>query len=146
MNCSYKSLIIAACPDGWVWNPDMSKCYYLLEEYVTWNEANDMCVALDPDGVATLTSIRSEEENNYIVQYIVLYIDNTWIGGNDEAEEGTWRWVNLNMRVNKFTSSYCCSSLLPQLTLIILTIYRRSRKKRKIHSTTAFTLTSTVPA
>ena len=55
---------------------------------MTWNEANDMCKALDPDGVATLTSVRSQEENDY-VQSLLSY--NSWIGGTDEAEEGTWR-------------------------------------------------------
>ena len=84
-------LIIAACPDGWVWNPDMSKCYYRIDEGVTWTEANDMCKALDPDGVATLTSVRSQEENDYVWSLLTLGSHNLWIGGTDEAEEGTWR-------------------------------------------------------
>ena len=57
---------------------------------MTWNQANDMCKALDPDGVATLTSVRSQEENDY-VQSLTLGLYNPWIGGTDEAEEGTWR-------------------------------------------------------
>ena len=71
---------------------------------MTWSEANDMCKALDQDdGLATLTSIRSQEENNYIKLLYFGY--DPWIGGTDEKDEGVWRWVNLNMRVSKFTSS-----------------------------------------
>ena len=45
-------------------------------------------MALDPDGVATLTSIRSQAENDYVFSLISRY---TWIGGNDKTVEGVWR-------------------------------------------------------
>ena len=48
-----------------------------------------MCAALDPDGVATLTSVRSQEENDYV--FSLIYYVNLWLGGTDEAEEGVWR-------------------------------------------------------
>ena len=47
-----------------------------------------MCAALDPEGKATLTSIRSLEENDYILS-LIPYV--SWIGGTDAAEEGVWR-------------------------------------------------------
>ena len=89
--------ILSVCFDGWRWNPDFSKCYYYLNENVqrTWNETNEKCAALDPEGVATLTSVRSREEHNYIRSMIDTWV---WIGGTDEAEEATWRWVKLNRR------------------------------------------------
>ena len=48
-----------------------------------------MCAALDPEGKATLTSIRSKEENDYILQNLTRYV--SWIGGTDAAEDGVWR-------------------------------------------------------
>ena len=48
-----------------------------------------MCTALDPDGEATLTSVRSQEENDFIT--VLGY--NGWIGGTDQDEEGIWRCV-----------------------------------------------------
>ena len=87
-NDGIQIVIISACPDGWEVNLEMSKCYYYIDEDMNWSEANDMCTALDPDGVATLTSIRSQAENDYVFSLISRY---TWIGGNDKTVEGVWR-------------------------------------------------------
>ena len=90
------SVILSVCPDGWEWKSEFSKCYYHLYDVKrTWNDAKESCAAIDPDGVATLTSVRSQEENNFLQSLISGY---DWIGGTDEAVEGVWRWVNLNMR------------------------------------------------
>ena len=82
-------VIISACPDAWDVNLDLGKCYYYIDEGMTWSKANDMCAALDPDGVATLTSIRSQAENDYVFSFI----DGSqfWIGGTDEDVEDEWR-------------------------------------------------------
>merc|ERR1712117_66568 len=88
--CSKPIVTQNPCPDGWEWNPNLSKCYYIIYTYTTWSEANVMCAALDPEGKATLTSIRSMEENDYILS-LISYV--SWIGGTDAAEEGVWRWV-----------------------------------------------------
>ena len=89
-------MIISACPDGWEWKPEFSKCYYIIHDYMNWYEANDACMALDPDGQATLSSVKSQEEMVYITSLIHdIY---SWIGGTDEAEEGVWRWVNLRSK------------------------------------------------
>ena len=87
-------ILSADCPDGWEVKPEFGKCYYVIE-YVTWSEANERCAALDPDSKATLTSILSPEENNYV--FSSLTDSNVWIGGTDQVEEGVWRWVNLNL-------------------------------------------------
>ena len=93
---SLVTLIPSACPDGWMQKSEFSKCYYHLYDVKrTWNGAKESCAAIDPDGVATLTSVRSQEENNFLHSLIDTW---TWIGGTDEAVEGVWRWVNLNTR------------------------------------------------
>jgi len=79
-----------SCPDGWEWNPDTRKCYYLIDEDMSWTEANEMCIALDPE--AALTSILSQDENDFIQSFTNGAA--SWIGGNDIAEEGVWRWVD----------------------------------------------------
>ena len=71
----------------WECNTDFKKCYYYLNETMTWLEANGMCRVLDP--TAALTSINSLEENTYISS--LLTGSRTWLGGNDEAVEGVWR-------------------------------------------------------
>ena len=82
-------ILSADCPDGWELKPEFGKCYYLINKVVYWSEANEMCAALDPDGVATLASVRSREENDYV--FSLIYYVNIWLGGTDEAEEGVWR-------------------------------------------------------
>ena len=85
-------VIISACPDGWEVNLDMSKCYYYIKVPVTWNEAYERCTALDPDRMATLTSVRSQAENDFVFSLIPInYGYSPWIGGTDEDEEGVWR-------------------------------------------------------
>ena len=64
---------------------------------MTWNEANEQCLALDPDSKATLTSVRSQEEDNFILENVMSDTLLYWIGGTAECPEGIWRWVNLNV-------------------------------------------------
>ena len=73
---------------------------------MTWTEANEKCAKLDPDGVATLTSVRSKEENDYVDSLMVPYTRAQWIGGTDKAVEGDWRWVddNSSLMDGSFTS------------------------------------------
>ena len=87
--------ITSDCPDGWVLNRELGKCYYLIDDYYTWYEANNFCMALDSE--ASLTSVRSEQENRYVWSLIPILSIGAWIGGSDEAEENVWRWVNLKI-------------------------------------------------
>ena len=82
-------VIISACPDGWEVKPELGKCYYYIDNFLTWSEANLACKALDPDGVATLTSIRSQAENYYVFS-LISYLS-IWLSGTDFLEEGVWR-------------------------------------------------------
>ena len=81
---------------------------------MSWYEANDACMALDPEGQATLSSVKSQEENEYIHSFGY----NLWLGGTDEAEEGVWRWVN-------FRSKKCHS-------LVIVTYTQGERSLKSI--------------
>ena len=84
--------ILSDCPEGWELKPEFSKCYYFINEAMPWNDANEACMALD--GKATLTSVQSQEENDYLQS---LFEDFVWTGGSDAAEEGVWRWVNYSL-------------------------------------------------
>ena len=83
-------IFFSDCPIGWELKPEFGKCYYHILEGVTWSEANARCAALDPDTVATLTSVRSQEENDYIFS-LIDGGSYTWMGGTDSFEEGVWR-------------------------------------------------------
>ena len=39
---------------------------------MTWNEANHACMELDPDDEATLTSVESKEENDFILSLLEI--------------------------------------------------------------------------
>ena len=89
---------ISACLDGWVCIPKFNKCYCIVQEnsiwgkeYVTWPDANKACMAADPDGKATLTSVLSYEENDFIFRNLSGSTYGLWLGGNDRSVEGVWR-------------------------------------------------------
>merc|ERR1719323_2186383 len=69
---------------------------------MNWSEANDMCAALDTDKVATLTSIRSQAENDIVISLM----GGGWIGGNDQDAEGEWRWVEDGSLVDDGSGSF----------------------------------------
>ena len=95
-------MIISACPERWEWKPEFSKCYYVIQKTMTWYEANDACMALDPDGQATLSSVKTQEENDYIQSLPLIFGYYAWLGGTDQAEEDVWRWVNLCVHQRPF--------------------------------------------
>jgi hypothetical protein len=41
-----------------------------------------------------LVTITSEEENLFVRSLVVDATLQSWLGGSDEAEEGTWRWLD----------------------------------------------------
>merc|ERR1712117_531845 len=92
----------ADCPDGWEVKPEFGKCYYYIDEGMTWSEANNMCKAFDLDGVATLTAVRSQAENDYVFSLM----GGGWIGGTDQDEEGVWRWVEDGSLVDDGSGSF----------------------------------------
>ena len=97
---SLVTFILSACPDDWMAKSEFSKCYYYLNDVKrTWSDAKERCAEIDPDGEATLVSVRSQEENDFVFSLMSGY---SWIGGTDEAAEGVWRWVNLYMRAMRY--------------------------------------------
>ena len=81
-------ILSADCPGGWKCEQDLGKCYCFIADYMNWSEANDMCAALDTNKEATLASIRSQAENDFVFSLISY---TTWLGGNDRDVEGEWR-------------------------------------------------------
>ena len=64
---------------------------------MTWSEANARCAALADK--ATLVSIRSTAENDYVFQllwYNTTDINDAWIGGKNAG--GTFRLVNVQIQ------------------------------------------------
>ncbi|XP_023190792.1 ladderlectin-like [Xiphophorus maculatus] len=58
---------------------------------MSWAKAERLCLSLD----GHLASMRSTNEYNFIRELIVTESGRdtqTWVGGFDSAEEGTWMW------------------------------------------------------
>ena len=83
-------IFYSACRN-WMCQQDFGKCYRCSCDIysLSWNEAKARCAAIDPNGLATLASVRSQREHDYIVSIG----GGGWIGGTDKAAEGVWRWV-----------------------------------------------------
>ena len=70
--------------------PAFQKCYYFIDDRLTWDQANAKCGNLSAG--ATLTSIGSKNENNFINSIIsTVSRPYVWVGGTDAIVEGTWR-------------------------------------------------------
>ena len=86
------------CPRDWEWRPELQKCYYIIEEKSTWDDANAKCGNLSAN--ASLTSIGSEKENNYIASLVHIINDAAggghhypWVGGKFTATRELY-WVD----------------------------------------------------
>ena len=78
----------ACCPDGWVaYN---NKCYRVFFDQYEWGTAENICVN-QYDG--HLASPSTDSEHNFVNTYVLGgHNFGVWVGGNDIAAEGTWRW------------------------------------------------------
>jgi len=64
---------------------------YVSHEKISWKDANAAADTMTYYGLqGYLATIRSEEEQEFIY---LKTLGTGWIGGSDEAEEGTWEWV-----------------------------------------------------
>ena len=78
----------SGCQAGdWQCEQDLGKCYCKYSERVSWNEAKERCASIDPNGLATLASVRSQRENDVISSFRWY----SWIGGTAKEAEGVWR-------------------------------------------------------
>lgn len=65
--------------------------YDYVEGDFTWSEARDMAASMVHDGLhGYLTTITSEEENNFIADNLFHM---GFLGGSDAEVEGDWKWV-----------------------------------------------------
>ncbi|XP_072038798.1 uncharacterized protein [Amphiura filiformis] len=80
---------VGDCPSGWHFNPANQYCYYIDgNAELQYDEARDKCVA---DG-GFLTSILSQDEQDFLNGLTSSTNKLFWIGLTDRAIEGTWVW------------------------------------------------------
>ncbi len=63
--------------------------YAIITESLSWRDAEAAC---EEEG-GYLAVITTQEESDYIMGLIPNHYPKLWIGGTDEAEEGSWHWV-----------------------------------------------------
>jgi len=77
----------ASCPAGW--RKCGNKCFYFggQERVGGYASATLKCMDLNPR--ARLASIKSKEENDFVLANMQI---SSYIGGTDKQVEGEWRW------------------------------------------------------
>lgn len=63
--------------------------YQRIDTSMTWSNAKTYCENLE-GYLATLTS---QPENDFVYSTVGIPQTDIWLGGTDEAVEGTWQWV-----------------------------------------------------
>ncbi|XP_058849535.1 C-type lectin domain family 4 member E-like [Acipenser ruthenus] len=82
------------CPEKWM--QFNGKCYYFSTDNMNWNSSRDNCTSMG----GHLVIIESEAEQDFILSKTGS--KEYWIGLNDQAIEGQWRWVdNTTLNPNK---------------------------------------------
>uniref|UniRef100_W5NAN5 C-type lectin domain-containing protein n=1 Tax=Lepisosteus oculatus TaxID=7918 RepID=W5NAN5_LEPOC len=80
------------CPDHW--ELFRRKCYFFSSDKESWGTSRDICASAG----GSLVIIKSQEEQKFLTsklaEQIRSYDDSYWIGLNDLAAEGSWRWVD----------------------------------------------------
>lgn len=80
--------------EGDVYNPGNKHVYqvvYAGGEGINWDDARQAAEAMEYGGVSGyLATVTSQEEHDFISSRIS---QTGWIGANDSANEGVWRWV-----------------------------------------------------
>jgi len=65
------------------------RCAYFFNTAVIWTEADAACRSKG----LRLIAVASDAETNEIVAWISTQQNATWVGLNDQAEEGTFAWI-----------------------------------------------------
>lgn len=73
---------------GVVYDASSGSYYKVYTTAVTWTQAKAAAISVG----GHLAVITSSSENSFIVSSVGISTD-SWIGGTDEASEGTWVWV-----------------------------------------------------
>lgn len=80
------------CGPGALLAPD-ARCFALISTPSSWSDAREACGDLG-DGW-DLAVVRSAERNDWLAGMLAGVTD-AWVGANDLAQEGSWRWVGDN--------------------------------------------------
>ncbi|XP_050708522.1 hepatic lectin-like [Eriocheir sinensis] len=72
------------CEEGWEMFED-TMCYKVSDGLASWPRAREACLAQ----YAQLAAVTSKGQQNFLAARLTA---NTWIGLNDEVEEGTFTW------------------------------------------------------
>jgi hypothetical protein len=83
---------VGPCGQGALLAPD-DRCFALLATPLGWDDARDACEARGAGW--DLAVIRSSERNSWLAGMLSGVTD-AWVGANDIAQEGSWRWVSDN--------------------------------------------------
>ena len=71
------------------WTLFNNHCYkYFQDQLRGYSEAKAQCETFE----ASLATIHSKEENDYLWSLFSQSGHNVWVGGNDEAVDGSWVW------------------------------------------------------
>ena len=71
------------------WTLFNNHCYkYFQDQLRGYSEAKAQCETFG----ASLATIHSKEENDYLWSLFSQSGHNVWVGGNDEAVDGSWVW------------------------------------------------------
>jgi hypothetical protein len=81
--------LVAECERGW--SRYHNKCIKLFTEYKTWSEAKNFCESNN----ATMISINSEEENDFVLNLAKKQSKN-WVltGGKRNTDNNRFEWIN----------------------------------------------------
>jgi len=82
------------CECGDQYTPWRDRCYYISKEFVTsWNQARDKCRSIPSIG-SELSSITSQEEQDWIIGKLPSNWTYLYIGGTNAHSEGDWTWLD----------------------------------------------------
>jgi hypothetical protein len=71
-------------------NPDNGHYYQRIDTTMNWHAAKAYCESIG----GYLVTVTSEGEHNFVYDNLVSNSPQfCWLGGTDEAEEGTWEWI-----------------------------------------------------
>ncbi|CAL4169922.1 unnamed protein product [Meganyctiphanes norvegica] len=80
------------CPKGWNFFNDY--CYYQdIDDTKNWEDAHSVC---KEQYGGELTSITSQEENQFIFGFIQYNLRSSWIGLHDDNNGSNWHWTDGN--------------------------------------------------
>ncbi|XP_030285702.1 type-2 ice-structuring protein-like isoform X2 [Sparus aurata] len=81
--------VAPSCPGNWTRYND--SCFFYVPSHMTWADAEKHCQTLG----GNLASVHSFDEQHAIqsmIQRLTLGFPETWLGGYDATQEGTWFW------------------------------------------------------